>query len=219
MSDPVSAARPAWLRTVVGALDGLDPLWLSRFQPPPGGGRDSAVLILVGPHHGDELGTVVLTERAASMRSHAGQVSFPGGVQDPGDDGPVAAALREGYEEVELDPSSVDIVTTLPPLFLPVSDHVVTPVVGWWREPHPVHARNPAEVARTVIAPVSALVDPANRFTVTHPSGFVGPGFTVDGLFVWGFTAGLLSKLFELGGVARPWDESVRVPFDSPGRR
>jgi len=66
---------------------------------------------------------------------------------------------------------------------------------------------------------VSALVDPANRFTVTHPSGFVGPGFTVDGLFVWGFTAGLLSKLLELGGVARPWDESVRVPFDSPGRR
>jgi 8-oxo-dGTP pyrophosphatase MutT (NUDIX family) len=211
--------RPAWLATLATAVDEVDPLWLSRFQPPPIGGRDSAVLVLIGPHEDSDLGTVVLTERAATMRSHPGQVSFPGGVQDPGDDGPVGAALREGEEEVGLDPSGVEIVTVLPSLFLPVSDHVVTPVVGWWQRPGPIDARNPAEVARAVIAPVATLVDPANRFTVTHPSGFIGPGFAVDGLFVWGFTAGLLSKILELGGVDLPWDQSVRVPVSLDGAR
>ncbi len=212
VSPPRSAGRPPWLGRLVDAAAGVDPVWLSRFQPPASGGRESAVLILVGPTD-DDLGTVVLTERAATMRSHASQVSFPGGVIDPGDNGPVDAALREAREEIALPAGGVDVVTVLPPLFLSVTDHVVTPVVGWWRDPAPVHARNPAEVARAVVAKVADLVDPANRFTVTHPSGYVGPGFEVEGLFVWGFTAGLLAKVFELGGAARDWDASVRRPL------
>jgi hypothetical protein len=55
-------------------------------------------------------------------------------------------------------------------------------------------------------APLSELTDPARRFTVSHPSGFVGPAFDVDGLLVWGFTAGLLSKVIELAGLERSWD-------------
>jgi hypothetical protein len=61
--------------------------------------------------------------------------------------------------------------------------------------------------------PVDHLVDPAHRFTVTHPSGFVGPAFDLDHLLLWGFTAGLLSRVLELGGVAREWDETVRRPL------
>jgi hypothetical protein len=54
--------------------------------------------------------------------------------------------------------------------------------------------------------PVSHLVDPSTRFSVTHPSGYVGPGFDLDHLLLWGFTAGLISSVLELGGLSRPWD-------------
>ena len=78
---------------------------LSRFVPPDDGGRPSAVLILFSDGddatgHGPD---VLLTERAATMRSHPGQVSFPGGALEPDDAGPVGAALREAEEETGLD--------------------------------------------------------------------------------------------------------------------
>ena len=70
-----------------------------------------------------------------------------------------------------------------------------------------------AEVARVALVPVAELADPANRFTVRHPSGFVGAGFTAGVLFIWGFTAGLLDRLLFFGGWAQPWDESIRRPL------
>ena len=108
-------------------------------------------------------------------------------------------------------------MATLPAVYLPPSGFVVTPVLGWWREPHPVRAVAASEVARVEVVPISEMVDPANRFRVRHPSGFRGPGFEAGGLFVWGFTAGLLDAVLTLGGWTRDWDES-RVR-DLPGRR
>ena len=157
---------------------------------------------------------VVLTERAASLRSHAGQVSFPGGGVDPGDDGPVAAALRESQEEVGVDPASVDVVAALPPLYLTPSANSVVPVLGWWPRPSPVAVVDPAEVARVERVAVGDLLDPANRFCVESPrGGWVGPAFEVDGLFVWGFTAMLLDVLFDTAGLTRPWNRSLRRPI------
>ena len=147
------------------------------------------------------------------MRKHPGQVSFPGGAQDATDSGPVAAALREAHEETGLDPSGVDVLGELPQLYLPPTGFVVTPVLAWWREPSPVEAVDPAEVAAVVRAPLHELLDPAHRATVRHPSGYVGPAFEVRGLFVWGFTAGLLSRVLALAGLERPWDRSRRVPL------
>lgn len=188
------------------------PAFFSRFLPPDEGGRPSAVLILFGPGaQGGE--DVVLTERSHSMRSHAGQVSFPGGAIDPGDSGPVSAALREAQEEVGLDPAGVRVVAELPALYLPPSNFVVTPVLAWWLEPGPIDIVDHREVARVLRAPLSELTDPARRFTITHPSGFVGPAFDVDGLLVWGFTAGLLSKVIELAGLERSWDSGDRRPL------
>jgi 8-oxo-dGTP pyrophosphatase MutT (NUDIX family) len=185
---------------------------LTRFVPPEQGGRSSAVLILLGA--GADGPDVLLIERAATLRHHAGQPAFPGGAQDPGDDGPVGAALREAQEEVGLDPDSVEVLTALPPLWLPPSGFVVHPVVAWWREPHEVAPADSAEVAAVVRVPVSELADPRNRWSVTHPSGWTGPAFDVRGLLVWGFTAGLLDRLLALAGWERPWDPDRVRPLD-----
>ena len=147
------------------------------------------------------------TDQKRLVRRHAGQVAFPGGAVDPGDDGVVGAALREAVEETGLDPAGVEVFGTLPALFLPVSDFVVTPVLAWWREPSPVSAVDPAEVASVHRVRLADLLDPGNRFRVSHPSGYVGAAFGVDGLLVWGFTAGLLDRLLRIAGWEVPWDQ------------
>ncbi|HET8615782.1 MAG TPA: CoA pyrophosphatase [Actinomycetales bacterium] len=183
---------------------------LSRFVPPDDGGRPSAVLLLFseGVDASGAGPDVLLTERSATMRSHPGQVSFPGGALEADDEGPVDAALREAVEETGLDRHGVDVLGQLPSLFLPPSGYVVTPVLGRWSTPSPVAAVDRAEVARVVRAPLAELLDPANRFVSRHPSGYVGPAFRVQGLYVWGFTAGLLSRLLALAGLEQPWDRS-----------
>jgi 8-oxo-dGTP pyrophosphatase MutT (NUDIX family) len=197
---------PDWLQPLADVLPDVRPEDLSRFLPPETGGRHSAVLILFG--EGPNGPDVLYIERAATLRSHAGQPAFPGGAQDEGDADPVAAALREAEEEVGLDPAGVEIVGTLPDLFLPPSGFVVTPVIAWWRDPHDVHPVDEAEVAAVARVPLAELADPANRLRVTHPSGFLGPAFEVGGMLVWGFTAGLTDRLLALGGWERPWDTS-----------
>jgi 8-oxo-dGTP pyrophosphatase MutT (NUDIX family) len=192
----------------------VTPEQLSRFVPPDDGGRESAVLVLLG--EGPAGPDVLLIERAADMRSHAGQPAFPGGALDPGDDGAAAAALREAQEETGLDPAGVEVFATLPDLWLPPSGFVVTPVLAWWRSPSPVHAAEPAEVAAVHRVPVSELVDSANRLRVTHPSGYVGSAFRVRGMLVWGFTAGLLDRLLVLAGWEQPWDRSRLEPYVPP---
>jgi 8-oxo-dGTP pyrophosphatase MutT (NUDIX family) len=147
------------------------------------------------------------------MRAHAGQVAFPGGGIDPGDDGPVGAAIREAQEEVGLNPAAIRVVGELPALFIPVTGFVVTPVLAWWTDPHPVAAVDPLEVARADVVPLETLADPRNRFRVRHPSGVIGPGFDAAGLFVWGFTAGLLDIVLRLGGWTRPWDAARERPL------
>lgn len=214
MSGPGAAGepRPHWMADLLTRLGQQEPGFFSRFLPPDQGGRRSAVLILFGPNaEGGE--DVVLTERSHSMRSHAAQVSFPGGAIDPGDSGPVSAALREATEEVGLDPAGVEVVAQLPDLYLPPSNYVVTPVLAWWARPGPISVVDHLEVARVLRAPLSELTDPARRFTVSHPSGFVGPAFDIDGLLVWGFTAGLLSKVIELAGLERSWDRADHRPL------
>ena len=207
---PGSAPLPDWFSAFLGAIDGVAGHELSRFTPPPDSEtRSSAVLILFGdgPHGPD----VLLIERAADMRSHAGQPAFPGGGVDPQDDGPVAAALREAQEETGLVPAGVTVARVLPDLWLPPSGYTVTPVIGYWHRPSPIWAADPREVARAERIPIASLVDPANRVTVVHPSGYRGPGFQVAEMLVWGFTAGLLDRLLDLAGWSRPWPTEREV--------
>jgi len=182
---------------------------LSRFAKVPEGvtARDSAVLLALSDS--DEGPSLLLLERAAKMRNHAGQVAFPGGAHDSTDPDLVYTALREAQEEVGLKPDSVEVMVVMPALFLPPSSFLVTPVLAWWHQPHEVGVVDHAEVARVVNVPLMELADPSNRFRVVHPSGFRGPGFDAGGLFIWGFTAGLVDAVLTLGGWAQSWDDSV----------
>ena len=196
---------PEWLQPLAEQIPLVKAEHFTRFLPPPEGGRQSAVLALFG--EGPEGPDLLVLERSATMRSHAGPPAFPGGAQDPEDDGPVAAALREANEEVGLDPSSVDVLGVLPALYLPPSGFVVHPVVGWWREPHEVAPVDAAEVAHVARVPLADLTNPDNRFRVTHTSGLMGPAFDVKGMVVWGFTSGLIAGMLTLAGWERPWDK------------
>ncbi|RLL68096.1 CoA pyrophosphatase [Streptomyces sp. Z26] len=213
-----SEGLPEWLEPVDRAARTVRPTQLSRFLPPAGGGgRPSAVLILFG--EGPRGPDLLLMERATTLRSHAGQPSFPGGALDPEDgdpdgEGPLRAALREAEEETGLDPSGVQVFGTLPALYIPVSGFVVTSVLGWWHRRTPVAPVDPAETARVFTVPVAELADPANRATTVHPRGYRGPAFTVGSALVWGFTAGVIDRLLHFSGWERPWDRENLVPLD-----
>ncbi|MBF5032240.1 MULTISPECIES: CoA pyrophosphatase [unclassified Micromonospora] len=198
---------PGWFDPLLGRLGTARAEDFTRIVTPESGGRESAVLVLLGEEPGAGPDVLVL-QRAATLRNHAGQPAFPGGAADPEDADARATALREANEEVGLDPGSVTVLAELPRLWIPVSDFVVTPVLAWWHDPHPVHPREPAEVAHVARLPVTELVDPDNRMRVRHPSGWIGPAFSARGMLVWGFTAGVIDRLLEMGGWSRPWPHS-----------
>ncbi|MBU8857524.1 MULTISPECIES: CoA pyrophosphatase [unclassified Micromonospora] len=207
---------PLWFDPLLGRLGTARAEDFTRIVTPESGGRESAVLVLLGEEPGAGPDVLVL-QRAATLRNHAGQPAFPGGAADPEDADARATALREANEEVGLDPGSVTVLAELPRLWIPVSDFVVTPVLAWWHDPHPVHPREPAEVAHVARLPVTELVDPDNRMRVRHPSGWIGPAFSVRGMLVWGFTAGVIDRLLELGGWSRPWPHSRVVELPPVG--
>lgn len=208
-------APPAWLRRLAAQTRDVDPATLvapTRLPPDEAQLRRAAVLMLFGPDEQERL-SVVLTQRSAQLRSHAGQVAFPGGRIDPSDDGPIGAALRESYEEVGLDPHSVAVVGLLPELFVPVSRSAVTTVLGWAPVPAPLWARSTLEVDAVARVPLDRLVDPAHRIVATHPAGYASPAFDLPDLYIWGFTALLLDRVLELAGLALPWDRSRERPL------
>jgi 8-oxo-dGTP pyrophosphatase MutT (NUDIX family) len=218
---PAGADLPDYLHRLIDAAGDL-PL-RHRMPQATRTARRSAVLILFG--EGPSGPDVLLIEKSPHLRSHAGQPAFPGGGVDPGDDFPVGTALREAQEEAGIEPEGVHVVATLQELFLPPSNRLVVPVVGWWDDPREVSVGDPQEVARVARVPLADLADPANRYRLRHPAGFVGPAFCVADMEVWGFTAGLLDAILEAAGLAQPWDtgdvrplpESAIRPYTLPG--
>lgn len=159
---------------------------------------------------------LLFVERAATLRQHAGQIAFPGGTIDDTDASAVAAALREAQEETGLDPDGVEVLGELPAAELPVTNFVVTPVIGWWGQPSEVFVVDPGESAAVFRAPVADLVDPVNRFSVEvgrDGRTYRSPAFDINGRIIWGFTGIVLDRLLEDLGWSRPWDQSRISPY------
>lgn len=201
---------PAWVEPLRDCVRRIQVQDLTAFAPPRSPApREGAVLVLFG--EGPDGPDVLLTERAHTMRSQPGQVSFPGGSLDPGETA-VQGALREAHEETGLDPDGIDVVGVLPRLYLPPRNFAVAPVLGYWHHDCPVTVTNPREVHAVFRVPVEQLLDPASRFTVRHPLGWSGPGWMIGperDVLLWGFTAGILNAIFDYVGWTRPWDRTV----------
>lgn len=154
--------------------------------------------VLVGLIERDDGLNVLLTRRSDTMRSHTGQIAFPGGRCDPGET-PWVTALREAQEEVGLDPSFVTLSGLLHG-YQTVTGFHVTPVVGFI-DPAAQFVASPEEVADVFETPFDFLMNPANheRQHRVTPSGERRNFYAMpwNDRFIWGATAGMLRSLYE----------------------
>ncbi|MFH5925803.1 CoA pyrophosphatase [Roseomonas xinghualingensis] len=195
MTDSLPALLPASLSPAEVEQRLADPARLlraARAEAAPEGTRRSAVLVPILLHPAP---TILLTLRAATLSSHAGQVAFPGGRIEPGET-PEAAALREAAEEVGLDPRLPRIAGRLPDMVTGTGFHVV-PVVALLDPPVSL-TPEPAEVAEVFEYPLSRLLDPA---APERRSGVFGGRtrhywqWPHETQTIWGVTATMLRSL------------------------
>jgi 8-oxo-dGTP pyrophosphatase MutT (NUDIX family) len=185
------------------------------------GTTDAAVLI---PIVATKEPTLIFTVRTEHLRSHSGQISFPGGRIDPGDASPEAAALRETREEIALPETSVRLLGNLDDIETFVSGYVVTPVVGWIEEPVTL-TPNPAEVAAVLEVPLSELTDETRREPGFDHGGRTLPteAWVWRENIIWGVTARIvrlfLYRLADAGLAQAPGDTVSPWPETSYRRR
>jgi 8-oxo-dGTP pyrophosphatase MutT (NUDIX family) len=173
---------------------GQNPLRAPRGDP----ARLHPAAVLIGlTAHRDEV-RVILTQRTAALRVHAGQIAFPGGKIDARDRSPAAAALREAQEEIGLDPRHVEPLGYLDP-YVTGTGFCIVPVVAKVAAPVAIRI-NPEEVAEAFEVPFAFLMDSANH--ALHHKEIEGKlrrfhAMPYDGRNIWGVTAGILRNLYE----------------------
>jgi 8-oxo-dGTP pyrophosphatase MutT (NUDIX family) len=169
-----------------------------RIPPPNADARRAAVLVPVLLEKGDA--RLVYTVRKANLADHAGQISFPGGSSEPGDDSLLATALREAEEEIDLSPDLVEVVGQLEELYIPPSNFRVSPFVGLL-PPEAEMVLAPDEVEEIFTVSLSTLVAPETLRRVLWRRGgrdYEVPVFAVEGPVlrnIWGATAAMTAAL------------------------
>lgn len=191
-------------KELLKGLPGTDAQWqmassdrfLKNYPRLPGkDARVAAVLILLYPHNGSIC--TVLMQRPDYDGVHGGQISFPGGKQESDDGDVIQTALREAYEETGVDAKKVSVIGTLTPLFIPVSNMIVTPVAGWLNE-EPLYSIKSDEVVFLFEVDLKKLLDPS--IVKLKPFKIRGETFEIkyfdyQGNTIWGATAMILHEL------------------------
>lgn len=189
-------------------LEGFDPLAAQlKMAPRPrptvrmpeasGEPRQGGVLIVLYEVSAEPY--LVLTKRRDDLKSHAGQISFPGGRRENGE-ALQATAFREAHEEVGVHPAELDFLGRLSSLYIPPSDYEVHPFVAWYKNGRPTFTAQESEVAEILEVPLARLLNPDTR--QEEPWEIRGfqlqvPFYHVYGYKVWGATAMMLSEFLE----------------------
>ena len=157
--------------------------------------------VLIGLFDKNNETYVSFIRRASTLRAHSGEIAFPGGAADVSDVSPIITALREAQEEIGLDPSRVEVLGIMPPVFTTVSNFLITPVVAYLPEGPGTLRLQVSEVAEIILLPLQGLADPAIYHTeqwvrdnVPHTVYF----FDYGSYRIWGATARMLNMLLGL---------------------
>jgi len=157
--------------------------------------------VLLGLFDRDGEAHLLFIRRASTLRSHSGEIAFPGGSVDPTDSTAVITALREAQEEIGLDPTRVEVLGIFSPVFTVVSNFLIIPVVAFLSQGLGTLQLQPSEVAEVLLIPLQGLANPAIMHTEewTH-GGRVRTVYFYDyGPYrIWGATARILNALLVL---------------------
>ena len=149
--------------------------------------------------------SLVFTVRSVDLSRHAGEISFPGGLQDPGES-LAETALRESNEEIGLDAAAVELVGALPPVHTFVSGILVVPFVGVIQRP-PAFTPSDGEIEEVLTFEVAMLADAERVVEIPRDGGRVWRGFAyeLDGHTIWGATGWMLHTLLEVVRAEASW--------------
>jgi len=178
--------------------DGLTALLLDPAEAAAEAGPGVKAAVLLALYGWPDDPGLIFTERRADLRRHAGEISFPGGRQDPGDADLAATALREAEEEIALDPAAVELRGALPAVSTFVTNYRVHPFVGLVSDPLELGLEpNPAEVETVLTVSLARLrAGYAMRRLVRRGVPIRTPTYEVEGgALIWGATARILGDL------------------------
>jgi 8-oxo-dGTP pyrophosphatase MutT (NUDIX family) len=171
---------------------------LLRFSTPEDA-RQSSVLILLFPYN-DTIGLVLML-RPEYKGVHSGQISLPGGKLEDTDESLIFTALRESQEEIGIDPGQVQIIGQLTEMYIPPSNFLVTPIIGY-QSTAPRFTADPKEVAKIIEVEIDDLLDEKNRqmkkMKLSLGLSLKVPSYTIRGNIIWGATAMILSELRDI---------------------
>ncbi len=176
------------------------PTRLHREYEIPQSARESAVMALFYPYRHQHDYHLVFMKRAEDGRAHSGQISFPGGKWEESDRDFIDTALRETQEEIGVSPSDIEVLGTLTELYIPVSNYIVYPAVGYAHQ-RPNFIPDLKEVAEIIEVPVSCLLE--KNTCGIHPVSargfqFEAPAYKINQYTIWGATAMMVSELSEI---------------------